>query len=116
MMCDAVLDYIPLYFYGELAPVEEDQLEEHLHSCPSCAREMERQRAFAAALSGRQIDPSPTFLDDCRQDLAAAMEGAGSRRIASRRQSRRSSPGQWRLFLAALADSFSGNGQSFGFE
>jgi len=102
MTCDAVLHSIPLYFYGELPPAEEDQIEEHLHACPNCAREMERQRALAAALAGRQTEPSLAFLEDCRQDLMSAIGRVPS--VASRR----TSAGPWRLFLEALASSLSG--------
>jgi anti-sigma factor RsiW len=109
MNCDSVLQSIPLYFYGELAPSDEDGLEEHLHSCPACAREMERQRALAAALAGRQVEPSVAFLDDCREDLMAALTGRTPQRAAVLPQSRgRRRPGPWSLFLDALADSFSG--------
>jgi anti-sigma factor RsiW len=109
MNCDSGLHLIPLYFYGELAPPEEDELEEHLHSCPACAREMERQRALAAAMAGRQVEPSLAFLEDCRDDLMAAVTAIDPRSPAMHRQSQRvERPGPWRLFLAALADSFSG--------
>ncbi|MBV8731260.1 MAG: HEAT repeat domain-containing protein [Acidobacteriia bacterium] len=112
MNCDAVLNFIPLYFYGELAPPEEDELEEHLHACPGCAREMERQRALAAALSGRQIEPSAAFLDHCREDLMAAVLGRGHQlAIAPARVDVATPPrrtGPWRLFLDALAETFSG--------
>ena len=54
MTCDSVGRLIPLYFYGELMPEEEDRLEEHLHACAGCTREMERQRAMAAALDRRR--------------------------------------------------------------
>jgi HEAT repeat protein len=96
--CDAVLEAVPLYFYGELAPPEEDQVEDHLHKCPSCAREMERQRALAAALSARQMEPPVAFLAECRAGLMAAI---GSPVPASA-----PNPGPWRLFLQAVAHSF----------
>jgi hypothetical protein len=105
MTCDSVLQLIPFYFYGELAPADEDQFEEHLHSCPECAREMERQRAMAAALAARQIEPSTAFLEECREDLAAAIRNGRPDRVLP---SPRRSPGLWRLFLNALADSLSG--------
>jgi HEAT repeats/Putative zinc-finger len=109
MTCEMVLDSIPLYFYGELAPPEEDRLEEHMHACPSCAREMERQRALAAALAGRQMEPSVAFLDDCRQELMEAIMGRDPKRAAGLRPPRQApSLGPWRLFLEALADSLSG--------
>jgi len=53
MSCDSVLKTIPLYFYGELTPAEEERVEQHLHECAACAREMERQRAMAAMLDRR---------------------------------------------------------------
>ena len=39
MTCDAAAKLIPLYDYGELAPEEEDRLEQHLDECVRCARE-----------------------------------------------------------------------------
>jgi len=99
--CGAVLETIPLYFYGELAPAEEDQVEEHLHTCPSCAREMERQRALAAALAARQTEPPVAFLEECRAGLMAAIGGAPVRASAP-------SAGPWRLFLQAITQSFAG--------
>jgi len=99
--CEAVLEAIPLYFYGELAPPEEDQVEEHLHSCPSCAREMERQRALGAALVARQTEPPVAFLEECRAGLTAAIAGVPG-------QHSNSTPGPWRLFLAAVEQSFAG--------
>ena len=100
MTCNSVLQIIPLYFYGELSPVEEDQLEQHLHECPACAREMERQRALAGMLDRRQAEVPSGLLDECRADLMAAIQGgAGVPDKAS------TSP--WRLFLNALSHSFS---------
>jgi len=99
--CEAVLEAIPLYFYGELAPPQEDEVEEHLHACPSCAREMERQRALAAALAARQTEPPVAFLEECRSGLMAAIGGGPVRASAP-------SPGPWRLFLQAVTHSFAG--------
>jgi HEAT repeats/Putative zinc-finger len=110
MNCETVLHSIPLYFYGELAPPEEDEFEEHLHACPACAREMERQRAFAAALAGRQTEPPVAYLEDCRNSLMAAIGSnkAGGSTCGQEERLARPKPGPWRLFLEALADSFSG--------
>jgi anti-sigma factor RsiW len=109
MNCESVLQIIPLYFYGELAPPDEDELEEHLQACPACAHEMERQRALAAVLASHQAEPSVALLEECRDDLMSAIRGVSleplSRPIPP--QLRRS-PGPWRLFLAALGDTFSG--------
>jgi hypothetical protein len=102
MTCDSVVRLIPLYFYGELMPEEEDQLEEHLHACALCTREMERQRALAAALDRRRQDePPPALLDACRADLLAAIQGGAPRY-------ERPAKGPWTLFLEALAATLSG--------
>ena len=100
MTCDSVARLIPLYFYGELMPEEEDRLEEHLHACAGCTREMERQRAMAAALDRRQAELPPTLLDSCRADLRAAIQGGAPRCEPAK--------GPWTLFLEALAATLSG--------
>jgi len=53
MNCDSILRLIPLYYYGELTPDEEERVEAHTHACPSCTRELACQRALAAALDRR---------------------------------------------------------------
>jgi hypothetical protein len=100
MTCDSVLNSIPLYFYGELTPAEEDRIEQHLHQCPACARELQRQRALAASMDRRQAEVPPGLLAECRADLMAAIQGGAG--VPER------SPGPWRLFLNALSDTFAG--------
>jgi hypothetical protein len=78
MTCDAVRKLIPLYYYGELTPDEEDQAEAHTHECSACAREMESARALAAALDRRRMEAPASLLADCRADLAAAVRGAAA--------------------------------------
>ena len=56
MTCDAVLKVIPLYFYGELTPADEERVEQHLHQCATCAGEMARQRALAVVIDRRQAE------------------------------------------------------------
>ena len=94
MSCDSTAKLIPLYFYGELLPEEEDRVEAHLFECPACAREAERQRTVAAALDARGLEPPPVLLRDCRADLMAAIAG-GAPREASQKN-------PWTLFLEAL--------------
>jgi HEAT repeat protein len=101
MTCDSVAKLIPLYFYGELIAEEEDRLEEHLHACAGCVREMERQRALAAALDRRSAEVPPALLDACRADLLAAIEGGAPRFDQPAK-------GPWTLFLEALAATFTG--------
>jgi anti-sigma factor RsiW len=73
MNCESVTKLIPLYFYGELPPDEEDGLEQHLDTCADCARRAESQRALSAALDRREIPPSAALLAECRHDLMRAV-------------------------------------------
>jgi HEAT repeat protein len=101
MNCDAAGKLIPLYYYGELSPEEEDGVEAHFHECAPCAREMARQRAFAKAADSLVVTPPRTLLEDCRADLTAAIQG-GAPRL------RRPGKGPWTLFLEAIGLSFNG--------
>jgi hypothetical protein len=76
-------------------------VEEHTHGCTACAQELAQQRALAAALDRRKLVAAPALLEDCRSDLMAAIQG-GAPRAA------RTVKGPWRLFLDAMAASFSG--------
>ena len=105
MTCESVLQAIPLYFYGELSPADEDRVEEHLHTCASCAGEMERQRVLAATLDRSRVELPMALLDDCRADLMAAIQGGAPRAVPS------PGPGPWKLFMDALAHSLSGLGR-----
>jgi hypothetical protein len=103
MSCEWVAKRIPLYFYGELPPGEEELLEEHMQECAACGREMERQRRLAAALDRRIVETPPMLLQECRADLMAAIESgapAGVRRSAA--------AGPWTLFLEAMRATFAG--------
>jgi hypothetical protein len=101
MTCDSVSKLIPLYYYGELPADEEDRVEQHADTCAACSQEMDRQRAMAAALDSRQLAVSPVLLENCRADLAAAIQG-GAPRAA------RVEKGPWTLFLEAVAATFAG--------
>ena len=101
MTCDSVSKLIPLYFYGELSPDEEDRVEDHLHECAQCANALTRQRTLAAALDRRQTEVPPLLLEDCRMDLIAAIQG-GAPRLD------KSSKGPWTLFLEAMGATFAG--------
>jgi hypothetical protein len=104
MNCESISKFIPLYYYGELTPEEEERLEAHIHECAGCARQMEQQRSLAAALDTHQVTVPPLLLEDCRADLMAAIQG-GAPRVDP------PAKGPWRLFLDALAASFSGMGK-----
>ena len=104
MNCEMISKLIPLYYYGELTPEEEERLEAHTHECLVCTRQMEQQRALASALDTRHVALPPLLLEDCRADLMAAVQG-GAPRVEP------SGKGPWRLFLDAMAASFSGMGR-----
>jgi len=78
MNCESVTKLIPLYFYGELPPDEEDSLEQHLDTCAACARQAESQRALSAALDRRATQPSAALLAECRHDLMRAVYRQGA--------------------------------------
>jgi anti-sigma factor RsiW len=101
MTCDSVSKLIPLYFYGELTPDEEDRVEDHLHGCAECSSALARQRTMAAALDERQTEIPLLLLEDCRMDLMAAIQG-GAPRVE------KSSKGPWTLFLEAMGATFTG--------
>jgi hypothetical protein len=101
MNCDSIQKLLPLYFYGELTPDEEERVEEHTHECPACTGELAQQRTLAAALDRRNMVAAPALLEDCRSDLMAAIQG-GAPSVA------RTVKGPWRLFLDAMAASLSG--------
>ena len=73
MNCESVIKLIPLYFYGELSPEEEDRLEQHLDGCAGCRREADLQRSVAAAMDRREMHPSAALLAECRHDLMRAV-------------------------------------------
>ncbi len=104
MNCDAVSKLIPLYFYGEVTPDEEDQVDQHLHDCAACTAQMEQQRALALAFDRRQAELPSALLEECRDDLMAAIAGGAPRQ-------EKSSKGPWTLFLEAIGASFSGFGR-----
>jgi hypothetical protein len=107
MSCDSIGKLIPLYYYGELAPEEEERVDEHLHACAACTAELEQQRRFAAALDRRQLDPPAALLDECRDDLLAAIAGGAPAPVAVKPAAK----GPWALFLEAMAASFAGFGR-----
>jgi anti-sigma factor RsiW len=101
MNCDSVRKLIPLYFYGEVTPDEEDQVDQHLHECAACAAELEQQSALAGALDQRKLEIPPVLLEECRDDLMAAIAGGAPRQVKPVK-------GPWPLFLEAMSATFAG--------
>jgi HEAT repeats/Putative zinc-finger len=69
MKCEDVLRAIPLYLYGEVSPVEEELLEDHVAGCTACAQEFKLQKAVHAALDSREMIVPAGLLQECRGDL-----------------------------------------------
>lgn len=106
MTCDSLQRLIPLYYYGELTPADEDRLEAHVHVCAACERELEQQRKLAAVMDSRQPALPPMLLDDCRADLMAAIQGGAPA------HEKATSPWRaWALFLEAMGSSLSALGR-----
>ena len=73
MNCDQAIESIPLYYYGELPPEDEERLEQHVDGCPACRAELGRQRRMAAALDAGQVNVPAGLLAECRHDLMRAV-------------------------------------------
>ncbi len=71
MTCPDALDRLPLYLYGELPPQEEEDLEAHLHACPSCQSEYAAYRQISQALDRVRVEPEPFSANQCRRELMA---------------------------------------------
>ena len=82
MNCDSIPKLIPLYYYGELTPDEEERVEEHTHECAACAGETgAAARAGRGARQAAASVPAPILLEDCRE----RPDGRDSRRRPARR-------------------------------
>ena len=101
MTCDSVRKLIPLYYYGELTPEEEDRRRSTSTSAPPARVRWSRQRALAAALDRRKMEPPASLLAECRADLVAAV----------RRRGRGTGAAPWRLLLDAAGATLAGLGR-----
>ena len=88
MNCEQVKDNRPLYLYNELEEREHEALQEHLESCPSCARVLEQERRLLGRLDQRRsAHPSEAMLAECRHDLMRSVyqrqedDSRGARRL-----------------------------------
>lgn len=70
MTCLQIRNAIPFYYYGELPPELEEELEAHSASCAPCNREVEKYRNFASSLDEAELEPSLGLLSECRDLLA----------------------------------------------
>ena len=54
MNCDETARSVPLYFYGELPPDEEEHMEDHLDGCEDCRAEWSGCVPWRVALDRRR--------------------------------------------------------------
>lgn len=94
--CSEVKDFFALYLYGELSFDEEERVESHLDACAACRTALERQREVQMALDNIGIEPAPSLLRSCREDLHYRLveEEAGGHSSAKR--------GWWEQFTDML--------------
>lgn len=72
--CAAVKDQFALYLYGELPFDEEERVESHLDGCVECGKALERQREVQVALDNIGIEPAPSLLRSCREELQMRLD------------------------------------------
>lgn len=70
MNCHQVKESMPLYYYGELAAEQEEEVEAHCAECKPCGVEVSDYRRFSSALDQAEIEPSASLLSECRELLA----------------------------------------------
>lgn len=70
MKCEEVVNSIPLYLYGEVSPVTEEAIEDHVARCAGCAREFKLRKALHSALDAHEVNVPAGLLQECRGDLS----------------------------------------------
>jgi hypothetical protein len=109
MNCESVLELSGLYLYGELAGQQEEDLEQHLHGCPACRTELDRQKSLHRGLDAVRVAAPPDLLAECRQELFNATQ-VKERRIRNPKSEIRNPIGAFFAFWRPLA----GGAQSIG--
>ena len=87
MNCELALQKMTLFVHGELNFDEEEQLERHVESCPSCGRELALERAVLDLADANRLEPSAPQLAAARHALAhriAAEQSSWRRRLQVR--------------------------------
>jgi anti-sigma factor RsiW len=69
MTCGSVREQLALLLYGELTFDQEECVDSHLDGCAECRAALERERAMHAVLDSAAMDPQPSLLRECREDL-----------------------------------------------
>lgn len=94
MNCQTVEANLGLFLYGELTFDEEEAVQAHLAACAACQAALAREQALHGALDGIAVEPSPSLLRECRENLRLRLAEDAVRRLAAQR----------RLGLAAMVE------------
>ncbi len=78
MNCEEARSAIPLFLYGELSFDDEDRFEAHLDECPDCRQQLAREKLVHRSFDEAELDVTPEFLTECRQQFLTRLDGIGS--------------------------------------
>lgn len=79
--CNWARERLAMLLYGELSFDDEEKVESHLDQCGECRAALQREKAMHDAVDAIEIEPSPSLLRTCRENLRAhLMEAAPPRR------------------------------------
>ncbi len=95
MNCQTVEANLGLLLYGELTFDEEEAVHAHLTGCAACQGALAREQALHGALDGITVEPSPSLLRECRENL----------RIRLAEEAVLAAPAARRSWLAVLGES-----------
>jgi hypothetical protein len=98
MTCEAITRQLPFFVYGELSFDEEEQVHQHLESCPSCRSESEKLQSIHHTLDRIECDVDPQLLVDCRRRLRTS--------VASLAETTAAEPRHLPVWLSSLVPSF----------
>jgi anti-sigma factor (TIGR02949 family) len=77
MDCRQCIDKIFAYLEGEMNKTDRKGFEEHIASCPSCGKELEKEKKIIAGLSSIKENVPEDFLQGVRAKIEAESPGKG---------------------------------------
>ena len=93
--CKEAREQFAMLLYGELSFDQEERVESHLDACAECRTSLEREKAVHAALDTIEVEPSPSLLRQCREDLRVRLMEEEALPVSSR--------GWWEQFTGWFA-------------
>ena len=87
MNCENTRERLTLFVHGELNFDEEEQLENHVATCPDCGRELAMERAILELAEAQRLEPVIGQLAMARREL--------KNRIASENRGWRARISEW---------------------